>query len=637
MVLRGMPATASQAGLATNNACPFRSGAHVAAAVGHFSLVPPSPRLVVLAMRPYPRPSSTLHAPATQAECDLLATLHAEGDPSATSRLVCAPTPSTTAQRHPTLIPSPLHPSRITTDRILTTYAFARPRAISIHPYQMPSPANDVSPGLVPQTQPVAPITPQPSHASIPQETTHAVAKEQADRVEHATASLTPPPSTQVPNNGRAKSRTPASSGSHISTPPPTVDTSSQESTSRSGGAFARTMTDDQIATASPEELRTKVAEFQAAYQEAKMSAAHHRLQYQMLAQESAAAIERMAVEARMVQCENEVIHVAEQAKASVAPLKSSPIMDDTVPVQKDLYRRMCIEIQRLSDANHFLEAEHRQQEKVMFRQDTEIAGLSDKVLMMRDRIRKHREGQDRARSASIGRHFDSTPRSIYSTPRRPHGESHNQPQSFAALLQASEMASSQEAGAGKPRKGHSRNISLPVTPKRSRKQPPLFQTPQGNHQPLTIPSTAPAPRTSNLRTPDVYTQHALPVKRNAQGPPSEGTVSASDRDDDDNNDDDDDSEAETDILEPNEISESQASLSASRMLRAEQHRAQTFAQHAAAQNAHRGGGASNLRQGKLFGAVRKANVVRAGEDEPPAKRARVGEVIGLGIQGVPH
>lgn len=492
----------------------------------------------------------------------------------------------------------------------------------------MTSPDNDVSSGLVPQTKTGAPITPQPSHASIPQATTDAVAKEQADRVDHATTSLTPPPSTQVPNNGRAKSRTPASSDSHMSTPPPTIDTSSQESTGRSVAGFARTMTDDQIATASTEELRTKVAELQAAYQEAKMSAAHHRLQYQMLAQESAAAIERMAVEARMAQCENEVIHVAEQAKTHVAPLKSSPIQDDTVPVQKDLYRRMCTDIQRLTDTNSLLDAERRQQEKIIFRQDTEIAGLSDKVLMMRERIIKHREDQHRARSASVGRHFDSTPRSIYSTPRRPHAESHGQPQSFAALLQASEMAS-QEAGAGKPKRGHSRNISLPVTPKRSRKQPPLFQTPTGNHQPLAIPSTAPAPRTSNLRTPDVYTQHALPVKR-TQGPPSDGTVSASDHEQDEN-----DSEAETDILEPNEIPESQASLSASRMLRAapEQFRPQTYDQPTP--NARRD--ASNLRQGRLFGSVRKANVMRAGEDEPPAKRARVGEAIGLGIKGVPH
>jgi hypothetical protein len=43
------------------------------------------------------------------------------------------------------------------------------------------------------------------------------------------------------------------------------------------------------------------------------------------------------------------------------------------------------------------------------------------------------------------------------------------------------------------------------------------------------------------------------------------------------------------------------------------------------------------MRQVKLFGTVRKANVVRAGEDEPPAKRPRMLEGIGLGIKGVPR
>ena len=43
----------------------------------------------------------------------------------------------------------------------------------------------------------------------------------------------------------------------------------------------------------------------------------------------------------------------------------------------------------------------------------------------------------------------------------------------------------------------------------------------------------------------------------------------------------------------------------------------------------------------KLFGVTKKTflekNVVRAGEDEPPAKRPRMLEGIGLGIEGVPR
>jgi hypothetical protein len=451
---------------------------------------------------------------------------------------------------------------------------------------------------------------------------------------------MTPPPSAQIPSNTRPKSRTPTPSGSHMSTPPPTIENLSQESTGRPFDGFARALTSDQIANATADELRNKVAELQAAYQEAKMTAAHHRLQYRMLAQESAAAIERMAVEARMMQCENEVIHFAEQAKATAVPMRSPPLQEGIIPVQKDHYQQMCRDIQHLSDANTSLETEHRQQEKLIFRQDNEIAGLSDKVLMLRDRIREHRDHQSRVRSASLGKHHQGTPKlmSAYSTPRGDRTSSSDQPLPFDALLQASKMASIDEykrrtvAEMSKSKKGHTRNIhslsSLPVTPNRSRKQPPFFATPQGDAQSLMMPSTAPVARLSNLRTPDVYSQQILPVKR-VHAPGSDGTVSASDLDDDDNH-----SEAETEILEPNQINESRASFSAAQMLRADPSPASQPLERGA-QSAKRT--ASSMRQVKLFGTVRKANVVRAGEDEPPAKRPRMLEGIGLGIEGVPH
>lgn len=397
-------------------------------------------------------------------------------------------------------------------------------------------------------------------------------------------------------------------------------------------------MTSDQIESASPEELRTKVAELQAAYQEAKMTAAHHKLQYQMLAQESAAAIERMAVEARMAQYEDEVIHIAEQAKAAVTPARQPLLQEGTIPVQKDLYQRMCREIQQLSESNSYLEAEHRQQEKLVMRQENEIASLTDKVELMRDRIRENREHQNRYRSASAGRHVESTPRSVYSTPRRPHLAPKEQTQNFAALLQASEMAS-QEAGASRQassrgaagKKGHTRNThsmsSLPATPSRTHKQPPLFQTPSGRQQPMKVPSTAPVQRTSAVRNANVYSQPALPFPA-VQSAQSDGTVSASDNEDND-------SEAETDIIEPDEINESQASRAASQMLRSsqdQQPQRESFSGRGTSQQQPK---TSSMRQSKLFGAVRKPNFVRAGEDEPPAKRARTGEGIGLGIAGV--
>ena len=392
-------------------------------------------------------------------------------------------------------------------------------------------------------------------------------------------------------------------------------------------------MTNEQLIGASAEDLRLKVMELQAAYQEAKMSAAHHKLQYQMLSQESAAAIERMAVEARMAQYENEVIHIAEQAKVAATPIQPSPIQDGMIPVQKDLYQRMCREIQQLTEANGYLDNEYRQQEKLILRQENEIASLGDKVSMMRERIRENREHVNRFRGGSVSR-VDGTPRSVYSTPQRGHMSSQqDQSQPFAALLQASEMASQEARHPG--RKGHMRNThsmsSLPATPNRYHKPPTanMYATPSGRQPPVKVPNTAPMPRTSAMRTPDIYAQHQLPVpEARMTGPPSEGTVSASDQGDED-------SEAETDIIEPDneDVSESQASRAASQMLRSSQ-------EQEAKRASFEGSGMlpprqqPEIRQSRLFGAVRKANVDRTAE-EPPAKRARMGQGVGLGIAGV--
>lgn len=395
----------------------------------------------------------------------------------------------------------------------------------------------------------------------------------------------------------------------------------SQTQTNRTFGGFAGSLSPEQISVAPIEELRTKITELQAALSEAKMTAAHHKLQYQMLAQESAAAIERMAVEARMAQYENEVIHVAEQAKAAATPVQPSPFHEGMIPVQKDLYQSMCREIQQLTEERNYLAEGSSQKDKMLMRQDIEIAGLSDKVMLMRERIRENRDHANRYRRTQG---IESTPRSMYSDPLRSGVSSHEQPQPFAALLQASEMASSQEA---RRKKGHTRNThsmsSLPATPSHIHPHYSTYQTPSGRQPPLKVPATAPMPRTSAMRTPDVYAQNALPVTH-AKGPPSDGTVSAND----------DDSEAETDIIEQDEVTESQASRAASQMLRTSQEQLGAKRDSFKGNSMVQQSGSDKLKQTKLYGAMKKANVDRRAEG-PPAKRARTGEAIGLGIAGV--
>ncbi|RMY50072.1 hypothetical protein D0865_07114 [Hortaea werneckii] len=406
---------------------------------------------------------------------------------------------------------------------------------------------------------------------------------------------LMPPPdlvvpatqSSQLSSSQRSKTRTPTPSASHMSTPPPTVDTQSQSQRQRP--ASAGSMTADEIATASAEELRAHMLAMQSALHEAKTMAQHYRLQHTMLAQESQAALERMAVEARMAQYENDVIYTASEqhhaAQSHLAPSSQPPpLPEGTIPVQKELYQRLCRDVQQLTEHNHSLQRECSAQEKVIGRQEGEIASLSDKVLLMRERIRENREHLNKIRSRS-GRMTDATPRSVYSTPQRPSRatQDHSQ-QPFAALLQASEMARQEgrtntSGGRKKQKTGHNRNThslsSLPVTPVQQpqrRQQQQIYTTPSNRLPPMKVPSTAPPARMNTMRTPEgggerawhpknIYTHSALPVSGpGAATPPprreragSEGTISASEPEREEPNlpnDPIEDSEAETDILE---------------------------------------------------------------------------------------
>lgn len=450
------------------------------------------------------------------------------------------------------------------------------------------------------------PVTPQPSNAMI-EGISNGSGKPLTGRSDN-TAHLTPPPSTQVETSSRAKDRTPTPTYSSISTPPPTVDNTAQ---SKLGAAFAATMSSEQLASTDAEDLRIAITDLQGAYQEAKMNAAHYKLQYQMLAQESAAAIERMAVEARMAQHENDIIHLAEQGKAAATLVPMSSMQDGMIPVQKDLYQRMCSEIQYLNKIVDSLHNDNRRQERIIVGQENEIESLTDRVGLMRDRIRTNREHLRRLSAPPT----DYTPRS-YATPHRRHHAGQDQ---FAALLQASEIAS-QEANPARSRKTKAANVTM--TPQRYKQQQPAPYTTPSRHPTYTIPATAPMPRTELFQPPATYAQQAPVKAQSRKAPPaprSEDTVSNSDRDID--------SEAETDIIEPDgNLTESQASRAASLMLRSDQEGSFHGIRPAAASSQ-----SGKMKQTRLFGAVRKPLSDRH-DEERPAKRARTAGAIGLGI-----
>lgn len=456
------------------------------------------------------------------------------------------------------------------------------------------------------------PVTPALSHADLP-------GKQAGPGATTGASSLTPPPSSQIDQH--PKTRTPTPAASHLSSPPPTTEV--QSSASKNPTTLGFSINKEQIQKASAEELRALVAELQSSVQEAKTTAAHYKLQYQMLSMESSEAAERMAVEMDMAQRELDVLQTSDKQleQQSVAP---QPEQDPSVrTVHVDLYNAMVHEIRELKSQNIYLDSANAHQKKLLLQQESEIASLNDRVLLMRDRIRESRDHLTKNRRP--GGLMETTPRTEQSTPfqtprrGRPTTQPNSQEQQgFAALLHATDLMSQGTASATPtPRyrkvsgqsRGNATVPSLPATPQRIQAKPAhqLYYTPQHpRQQQRQAPNTAPPGRKQPMFDP-------VRIASEAREQESDGTVSASD-----------DSEAETEVPDQeDDVEESHASQRASDLLRSP----------TAGRGKARPAEAKRMVQSKLFGSVKKAGIER--EDEVRGvKRPRVNS-IGLGIDGV--
>ncbi|KAF4550808.1 Hypothetical protein D9617_15g041580 [Elsinoe fawcettii] len=466
------------------------------------------------------------------------------------------------------------------------------------------APTQSSQESLMPQSQPSLPTTPTPTHARLPE---GGLKPSQPDQ-----PSLTPPPSSQPK---RTVARTPTQLPDSLSSPPP--------STVRRARAFEESgvdmkITEAHISTMPAEELRRTVMNLLASVQDAKTAAAHYKLQHQMSQMESGEAVERMAVEMEMARREIEVLQQAEALRQVQADKAAQPIPDPNFrQIHVDVYSAMIDEIRELKIQNGQMERELLHSKKILEQQESELASLNDKVLLMRERIRESRDQLLRQRRLGI----DTTPRTSRTTPhqtpvreRFAHADTARGPQQqqpgFAALLQATDIVSQGgRTPGGEHRKGHSRGThslsSLPATPQRSSQTSggqPLY-TPQPPRQaPLEVPMTAPVQRKRPAR--DI----TPPRRVQKRGYESDGTVSNED-----------DSEAETEVAE-GDVGGSSASHMASAMLRTP--------------TAKRAKSAHNLKgmtQTRLFGQVTKSNVPRSEQ----SKERQGNYDVGLGIAGM--
>jgi len=428
------------------------------------------------------------------------------------------------------------------------------------------------------------------------------VSSKSAKSISRSEPYTSPPPSGQ---NGQNQSTLGPSSrlGDFLpASPPPTVRPS-----------VIRTLPSrEYITKATLEELRLTSQDLVLALGEARMSAAHYQLQYNLLSIESQESAQRAEVEHQMTRREVEVLQAAEHRNRTSKP--AIPRTSPSTQTQLQNLTRMCVDLEaerlklerRLNRAKDLLESESDRADL-----------LFEENLRLKTRIRENREHYSRLKSQSP---FPATPRNEFSTPSRrtaprfPDSTRSHAP--FAALLAADQVLNGEVASVpstpskvhdSKASRGHTRGAhslsSLQSTPARSRTtiaDTPFYSVP---------PAPYSAPATQAHIDPDE-------ADRNAR----DSTISITDNE-----------EAITD----EDIPQSQASSLATNMLRrnpGSQENSFTVAERS-----------SNLLQAKLFGAVQKAGIDRSvgqgkrkasvGDvDVTATKKKKLNEGIGLGI-----
>ena len=411
--------------------------------------------------------------------------------------------------------------------------------------------------------------------------------------------SMTPPPSVQHarPSSPNLRSAV-KQNGSFPTSPPTTVR----------ANAAGNLPTPEHITRAGIEELRSIAQDLLLAVRDARMSAAHFKLQHNLLSIESQESAQRAEIEHQMTRREVEVLHAADhrhRATKSATPHASQPPFQPQI----DGLTRRCADLQA---DNEDLERRLRRAKKLIESQADRSELLLEENLLLKKRIRENREHFSRMKSQSP---LYATPRNEFATPSRKSVPRFPDNGNIAALLAADQVLNEAASVPSTPTKvgssktqGHARGAhslsSLQSTPVRSR------------------PATADASFYSNPRLSYSAPQsQTVPESSERDRRDRDSTISVSD-----------DEEAITD----DDLPQSQASSLATNMLRRNPGSQPSPSQTASAERS------SHLLQTKLFGAVKKAGLDRTaasgkrkssfGEPDVAAKKTKLGEGVGLGI-----
>ena len=300
------------------------------------------------------------------------------------------------------------------------------------------------------------------------------------------TGTMTPPPSTQLPKQSSksAQARITSRREHSLASPPPTLKTSPPIN---SGSLFGEMPSLESVREMDESQLRGLVTELLPAFGEARVSAAHSKLQHSLLSIETEEAAKRAVVEHEATRREVQVL----QESSPIFHSSPSPISPQA-SMQRNLHLALahCRELQQ---ENVMLERRLRSSKKVIAQLNEKNADLKDDTHLLRQRIKDNRDHlNDMQSTGAIS--INTTPVMEYSTPlyhqtprtpatiSRTARDSNPTQDPFDALLLAGQVmngeassvpASPQQVKAKKSQYHHVRGAhslsSLPTTPQRSR------------------------------------------------------------------------------------------------------------------------------------------------------------------------
>lgn len=314
------------------------------------------------------------------------------------------------------------------------------------------------------------------------------------------------------------------------------------------------------------EQLRALVADLVPALSEARMTAAHSKLQYNLLSIENAESMKRAEVEHEMTRREVQVLKESVTMQPGGFKIRASPSMPHPGTQRHlDLALKHCRELQ---NEKALLEQRLRRAKKLILRLDGKNTELTEEIQLLRLRIKQNRDRFNAMRSSGAIS-VNGTPISDFGTPL-PRG-SPRTPNTVRTPLGSTRQVGSQDAFDALLFAGQVLNEetnSVPSTPSQSRPKKAQSSHVRGAHSLSSLPATpdrsrpvaadsqgfTPISRDGRGSRSDLATKNAPMVVEGDRSHERDSTISASENED----------EAYTDV----EVPASQASQRATNMLR---------------------------------------------------------------------